>query len=574
MILSFYFNENVQMKIRLVPFEEKYHILLILENILDNVKLGEATSKWNYSYMLIKTLSHELVTPLHQILNVSNQLLQMLDEKKFDKKVHEEKTLMVKQIGMCLYLTVKNMLDYANIINHTFEPKVSKFHVKDVLAYVVEAFSFKSKLQKIQLKFECEPTIELVSDKERLAGLIFIFLDNSIRFTKEGGILIQALKHANKIVFKVIDSGSGIENSDLNIINNIINNPFLEDRTQNSAGLGIGFRIAQHLYKKLSGCTFEINSNKDVGTTIQFEIPQHVERNYSKISSTVSNKSRTNEIVFNAHIDMDPEAENLKEFRRERTSAFGEIAKAIMKVSKINSKNRNKDSDIDNKLKGLGCIEEEKTYQLKQNSSFENNNLDFLSVRQLDSMNSSDEDKFDYQKPYYENKWGKHKGSKNGDEDIIESYQSPTPVDGELSHRPDNPNTRWAMIVDDDAFNNDIAKTLLISFGLSVYTADGGDKAIQMCEELMSIVPIRKLDIVLMDYYMPDMSGCEATKILRGSRFDPILKDTPIIGLTANADQATVTECLESGMNLVESKPCDLEKVRDLLTKFNLLDSS
>lgn len=305
MILSFYFKENVQMKIRLVPLEEKYHVLLILENILDKIKVGEATSKWNYSYMLIKTLSHELVTPLHQLLIFSNQLLVMINNQKIDKKLQQEKMLSVKQIGMCLYFTVKNMLDYANIINHTFEPKVNKFHVKDVLIAVVEAFSSKAKKQGIQIKFECDSSIELVSDKERLTGLIFLFVDNSMRFTKKGGILIQAQKVANKVVFKVIDSGSGIANKDLAKIKEIINNPFLEDRTQNSAGLGIGFRIAQHLYKKLAGSTFEINSEIGYGTTIQFEIPHPSERGYSKISSTISNRSRTNEVIFNAHIDME-----------------------------------------------------------------------------------------------------------------------------------------------------------------------------------------------------------------------------------------------------------------------------
>lgn len=560
------------MKIRLVPLEEKYHILLIMENILDKIKVGDATSKWNYSYMLIKTLSHELVTPLHHLLIYSNQMLLMINQEKLDKETQQQKMLSVKQIGMCLYFTVKNMLDYANIINHTFDPKFNKFYVKEVLLAIVEAFSSKAKKQGIQLKFECDSSIELVSDKERLTGLIFIFVDNSMRFTKKGGILIQAQRIRNKVVFKVIDSGSGIENSDLAIIKDIINNPFLEDRTQNSAGLGIGFRIAQHLYKKMSGSTIEINSEVGYGTTIQFEIPQYAEKAYSKISSTISNKSRTNEIIFNAHIDM--ESEKQTEFRKERTTAFGEIAKAILQASKITPKHL-KDSEIESRLKPLGCIEEEKTYQLKQNSSFTQNNLDFLSNRQLDSMNSmSDDDKFDYQKPYIESPWIKHeKNDLISQGDVLESCRSPTPIEGELSHRPDDPNSKWALIVDDDAFNNDIAKNMLISLGCSVYSADGGDATISLCEELLSIVPVRKLDIVFMDYYMPDKSGCETTRVLREPRFDPILKDTPIIGLTANCDQETVTACLKAGMNLVESKPCDLDKIRGLLVRFNILSS-
>ena len=127
------------------------------------------------------------------------------------------------------------------------------------------------------------------------------------------------------------------------------------------------------------------------------------------------------------------------------------------------------------------------------------------------------------------------------------------------------------MIVDDDAFNNDIAKTLLLSVGLGVYTADGGDSAIQLCEELLSLIPVRRIDIVLMDYYMPDKSGPETTKILRTPHFDLILKDTPIVGLTANCDMETKNACIEAGMNSVETKPCDLEKINTILKTFKVL---
>ena len=571
MIFTFFFKENIQLKIRLVPLEDKYHILLILENIFDKVKLGEASSKWNYSYMLIKSLSHELFTPLHQVLAVSNRLIGLIFEEKSDKKQLHDETLTIKQISMCLHMTVKNMLDYANMINHTFELKMTRFHVKEVLEYVVTAFSIRARKQNIQLKYECDPIDEVFTDRDRLAGLIFIFLENSMKFTNKGGILISSHRLGHRVIFKIIDSGTGIENSDLRIINKIINNPFLEDRTQNSAGLGIGFRIAQHLYKRLSNSDIEINSEKGIGTTIQLEVPVNLERGYSRVSSTISGKSkRTNDMVFNAHLEM--EAEKMNEFRRERTSAFGEIAKAIMRASKLGTSSK-KDGSQGKFGPSLLCIEEEKTCQLNLNSSIHDDMIAASSVRQIDSMDRYEPGHFDYIRPMIQSPWIQNKRNVDPKADLMDSFQSPSPFGDDQSHQAGNTERKWALIIDDDAFNNDIAKTLLLSVGLGVYTADGGDSAIQLCEELLSLVPVRRLDIVLMDYYMPDKSGPETTKILRTPHFDLILKDTPIVGLTANCDMETKNACIEAGMNSVETKPCDLEKINTILKTFKVLSN-
>ena len=569
MIFTFFFKENIQLKIRLVPLEHKYHILLILENIFDKVKLGEASSKWNYSYMLIKSLSHELFTPLHQVLAVSNRLIGLIFEEKSDKKQLHDETLTIKQISMCLHMTVKNMLDYANMINHTFELKMTRFHVKEVLEYVVTAFSIRARKQNIQLKYECDPIDEVFTDRDRLAGLIFIFLENSMKFTNKGGILISSHRLGHRVIFKIIDSGTGIENSDLRIINKIINNPFLEDRTQNSAGLGIGFRIAQHLYKRLSNSDIEINSEKGIGTTIELEIPVNLERGYSRVSSTLSARSkRTNDMVFNAHLEM--EAEKMSEFRRERTSAFGEIAKAILRASKLGTSSK-KDGSQGKFGPSLLCIEEEKTYQLNLNSNIQEDMIRDSSIRQIDSMDRYEPGHFDYNRPMIQSPWIQNKRNVDPKADLMDSFQSPSPFGDDQSHQAGNTERKWALIVDDDAFNNDIAKTLLLSVGLGVYTADGGDSAIQLCEELLSLIPVRRIDIVLMDYYMPDKSGPETTKILRTPHFDLILKDTPIVGLTANCDMETKNACIEAGMNSVETKPCDLEKINTILKTFKVL---
>ena len=70
----------------------------------------------------------------------------------------------------------------------------------------------------------------------------------------------------------MIDTGVGIDEVDLLKISEIFKDPFMEDKTSNSAGLGIGLRLSHGILKKLTNSEhfIELSSEKGVGTTIAF----------------------------------------------------------------------------------------------------------------------------------------------------------------------------------------------------------------------------------------------------------------------------------------------------------------
>jgi CheY-like chemotaxis protein len=69
-------------------------------------------------------------------------------------------------------------------------------------------------------------------------------------------------------------------------------------------------------------------------------------------------------------------------------------------------------------------------------------------------------------------------------------------------------------------------------------------------------------DLVLMDVQMPVMDGLEASRIIRKEQFQ-----IPIIALTATATAENRSECLDAGMNDYISKPVDLEKLKQIISK-------
>lgn len=119
------------------------------------------------------------------------------------------------------------------------------------------------------------------------------------------------------------------------------------------------------------------------------------------------------------------------------------------------------------------------------------------------------------------------------------------------------------LVVDDNALNRDIAVTLLEDNGAIGTEAGNGQEAL----ELFQNSEAGTFDIILMDVRMPVMDGLEATKRIRALlRTDA--QEIPIIAMTANAFAEDIVSTREAGMNIHLSKPLDMDKFLQAVSKF------
>ncbi len=133
--------------------------------------------------------------------------------------------------------------------------------------------------------------------------------------------------------------------------------------------------------------------------------------------------------------------------------------------------------------------------------------------------------------------------------------------------RTDDCNTDFSgkrvLVVEDNALNMEIAQSLLEDCNITVECAYNGEEALQRMKESKS----GYYDLILMDIMMPVMDGLEATSEIRKiDRED--CRTIPIIAMSANAFDEDVKRSLASGMNGHLSKPVDVEKLREILSRF------
>jgi signal transduction histidine kinase/DNA-binding NarL/FixJ family response regulator len=110
------------------------------------------------------------------------------------------------------------------------------------------------------------------------------------------------------------------------------------------------------------------------------------------------------------------------------------------------------------------------------------------------------------------------------------------------------------LLVEDNAFNRQIAKSFLTQADVQVIEAEHGAQAVEAVQR-------QRFDLILMDVQMPVMDGYAATAMLR----QQLAITTPIIALTANAISGEREKCLAAGMNGYLAKPFQEPQLLQLL---------
>ena len=122
---------------------------------------------------------------------------------------------------------------------------------------------------------------------------------------------------------------------------------------------------------------------------------------------------------------------------------------------------------------------------------------------------------------------------------------------------------RRVLLAEDNELNWEIASELLAELELEAEWAQDG----AVCVEKFRASPPGWYDAILMDLRMPEMTGFEAARAIRGQdRADA--RTVPIIAISADAFHDDIQRCLDCGMNAHTPKPIDIQEVAVLLDRF------
>jgi signal transduction histidine kinase/ActR/RegA family two-component response regulator len=269
---SLYKNNIIRNKSNLLLHEKNTELIIAKEK-------AEKASQARFEFL--STVSHELRTPLNAINGITHLLLEENPKK---SQLHYLSSL--KFSGNYLTTFINEILEINKIESDTIQLEAVNFNLKQLLEDI------RNSLKEIAIKnnntftFDIDETIpdNLIGDPTKLSQIFMNLINNSLKFTKNGNVTIQAKLQSNQddsalLSFEIIDTGIGISSDKLDTIFDSFSQGSIEINRK-YGGTGLGLTIVKKLINILGG-QIKVESILGKGSVFSFQLEFKVGEKYS-----------------------------------------------------------------------------------------------------------------------------------------------------------------------------------------------------------------------------------------------------------------------------------------------------
>ena len=246
--------------------------LLYRFNEMNKLKVIADEANHAKSIFLAK-MSHEIRTPMNAIIGMTYLSLRENPPPKVKDYLSK-----IDKSGKTLLEIINDILDFSKVEAGEISLERRNFNFEEVINDVIDLTNVKIRDKK-EIEFVCDYDTEIPTfvnaDSTRIKQILINLLDNAIKFTPEGEIILRIRKNEiekdNVILsFSIGDTGIGIAKSKINDIFD----PFKQEddsTTRKFGGTGLGLVITKSLIE-LMGSNISIESKKNEGTTFSFDL--------------------------------------------------------------------------------------------------------------------------------------------------------------------------------------------------------------------------------------------------------------------------------------------------------------
>jgi PAS domain S-box-containing protein len=211
----------------------------------------------------LSRITHDLRQPLHA-LSLMTGALERRAKDPGTREVVDDLSHLVRQLEG----TFENIVDWTRIEGGQVGVASSAIRAGDVLAALAQEFEAEAGRRK--LSFRWVPSRAVVQcDPALLRRILRQLLDNAIKYTPAGTVLLGARRRGSQLRFVVADSGIGIPADQQDAIFTEYNQL---DAGREAGGLGLGLAIARRL-AALGGLTVGVRSVPGKGSQFWVEVP-------------------------------------------------------------------------------------------------------------------------------------------------------------------------------------------------------------------------------------------------------------------------------------------------------------
>lgn len=239
------------------------------EAILRQKGLEEETRK---EKEFMSLTSHQLYTPLSMIRGFSG----MLNDGSLGKLAEKQKEAanQIYQNSKRMVTIISELLSISRIESGKIKLCYAFFNPKKLLDDIIYNFNQTKENKKAKISAKIPDEIkEISADSDKIRQVIYNLLENAIKYTPEGEIVVSISQDQKYTVFSIKDSGIGIRYEDYDKIFE----PFFRGKNileLDNKGTGLGLYIARLIVQKHNGKIW-FASKEEQGSTFSFSIPNN-----------------------------------------------------------------------------------------------------------------------------------------------------------------------------------------------------------------------------------------------------------------------------------------------------------
>jgi len=274
---------------------------------LEQLQLAkEQAESANYAKSaFLANMSHEIRSPLTAILGFTELLMDTLIDDKTKKGFHD----VINRNGELLLNLINEILDLSKVESGKLSVDFQNCCLKELVTDIISTLKLKATQKGIKLEIYYSDGIPefINTDPQRLKQILFNIIGNSIKFTDEGGIVINisTINKASKLtqlIFTVKDSGIGISNEERDKL-------FLSfsqvdtSLTRKFGGTGLGLALSKRFAKLLGGDIELRESIKGQGSTFTITIDPCISHNQNGVFKVMTPSPYNDTPQTNTRID-------------------------------------------------------------------------------------------------------------------------------------------------------------------------------------------------------------------------------------------------------------------------------
>ena len=241
----------------------------IEEELIKAKDKAEEANRLKSSFL--STVSHEIRSPLNAILGFSS----ILKEIYYQNASDEDKQFFnsMEEAGVRLLETITQVLDISRLEADDFSVNIKPVSVSKAMVSAHSVLELQAKKKGLTIKLDL-PREEIIipTDEYCLGGVLVNLLSNAIKYSYKGEIVLKLVDKKEYLECSVQDQGIGMSDE--------YKKHLFETFSQEDVGLsrryegtGLGLAITKR-YLDLLGGSIQVDSKKNIGTTMTFRLPK------------------------------------------------------------------------------------------------------------------------------------------------------------------------------------------------------------------------------------------------------------------------------------------------------------